>query len=130
MNRYAEEFVEAVGTVVFLLSNAGTKSEERIPFLYVNRNLMYQLYLKGDNPFENKGFLPYDGKRVRVSGVKKENVKKIYAEGTLIADTVAPAEDPESAPGPVSPAENTSGPSSGKTPSENGECQCSKSIQH
>lgn len=98
MNRYHEEPVEATGTVVFLLFNAGTKSEGRFPFLYVNRDTVYKLCLKGDNPFENNGFAPYDGKRVRVSGIKVENIQKIYAAGTLIADTVTPEEPPEEPP--------------------------------
>jgi len=88
MNQHPEEPIEATGTVVFLLFNAGTKSEGHVPFLYVKQGTMYKLFLKNDNPFENKGFLPYDGKRVRVSGILKENIKDVYAAGTLIADSV------------------------------------------
>jgi hypothetical protein len=95
MSRHQEEPVEVAGTVIFLMVNEGTKSEGRFPFLYVNRDAVYKLYLRGDNPFENNGLLPYDGKRVRVSGVKTENTKKSYAAGTLTVDAVAPEGRPE-----------------------------------
>ena len=90
MNRQIEEQIETVGTVVFLLFHIGTKSEGKVPFLYIDRDTMYKLVLRGDNPFENKGLHPFDGQRVRVTGVKKENIKKEYAAGTLIADSIVP----------------------------------------
>jgi len=100
MTQHAEEQIETVGTVVFLLFNTGTKSEAKVPFLYINQDTVYKLVLKGDNPFENKGILPFDGKRVRVTGVKKESIKKEYAVGTLIADSITPEGDLKSRPVP------------------------------
>ena len=80
MNRHIEEPIETTGTVVFLLFNVGTKSEAKVPFLYIDRDIMYKLVLKGDNPFENKRLFPFDGQRVRVTGVKKETIKKELAQ--------------------------------------------------
>jgi hypothetical protein len=103
MNQHAEEQIETIGTVVFLQFNTGTKSEGKVPFLYIDRDTVYKLVLKGDNPFENRGFVPFDGKRVRVTGVKKENIKKEYAAGTLIADSVVPEEKTEGPSGSEEP---------------------------
>lgn len=104
MNQYPEEPIEATGTVVFLLSNIGTKSERVIPFLYVSQNTMYKLHLRGDDSFEERGLFPYDGKRVIVSGVKIEDIKKSVAAGTLIADTVVLEGEQENPTG--DPAQN------------------------
>ena len=98
MNQHTEGPIEATGTVVFLLFGAGTKSEAKVPFLYVNKDIMYKLFLKGDNPFENNGLIPFDGKRVRVSGINKENIKKELAQGTLVADSIVPEEEPDQTP--------------------------------
>ena len=95
MNRHAEEPIETTGTVVFLLFGAGTKSEAKVPFLYIDKDTMYKLLLKGDNPFENTSLLHFDGKRVKVSGVAKENIRPELAKGTLVADSVVPEEEPE-----------------------------------
>ena len=103
MNRHIEEPIETTGTVVFLLFNTGTKSEAKVPFLYIDKDTIYKLVLKGDNPFENKGLLPLDGKRVRVTGVKKENIKKGYAAGTLVADSIVPEKEPEKPSGSEQP---------------------------
>ena len=104
MIQYPEEPIEATGTVVFLLSNIGTKSEGVFPFLYVNQNTKYKLHLRGDDSFEERGLFPYDGKRVKVSGVKIEDIKKGVAAGTLIADTVVLEDEQENPPG--DPAQN------------------------
>ena len=106
MNRQIEEPLKATGTVVFLLFAAGTKSEAKVPFLYVNRDTMYKLLLKGDNPFENRGILPFDGKRVRVTGVKKVNIREQIAAGTLVADSIVPeVEEPENKSDSIVPEE-------------------------
>ena len=95
MNRHVEEPIETTGTVVFLLFGTGTKSEAKVPFLYVNKDTMYKLFLKGDNPFENNGLIPFDGKRVKVSGLTKENIRLELAKGTLVADSIVPEEEPD-----------------------------------
>ena len=118
MNHYPEEPIETTGTVVFLLSNIGTKSEGILPFLYVSQNTMYKLHLRGDDSFEERGLFPYDGKRVIVSGVKIEDIKKSVAAGTLIADTVVLADEPESPPedSPQNEAESVSAEKAGTPP--------------
>ena len=118
MNHYPEEPIETTGTVVFLLSNIGTKSEGVLPFLYVSQNTMYKLHLRGDDSFEERGLSPYDGKRVIVSGVKIEDIKKSVAAGTLIADTVVLADEPESPPedSPQNEAESVPAEKAGNPP--------------
>lgn len=61
-------FKEYTGIVIFLKSNAGTKSEGTFPFLYVNKDLIIKIYKEDDNPFENKELLPFDGKKVKIMG--------------------------------------------------------------
>lgn len=56
------------GIIVFLSSDIGSKSEAKIPFLYVNREKVIRLFKRGDNPFENSTFNDYDGKHVEVQG--------------------------------------------------------------
>lgn len=118
MIQYPEEPIETTGTVVFLLSNIGTKSEGVFPFLYVNRNTMYKLHLRGDDSFEERGFRPYDGMRVKVSGVKIEDIKKSVAAGTLIADTVVLEDELESPSGdsPQNEAESVPAEKAGTPP--------------
>jgi hypothetical protein len=57
------------GVVIFLKSNEGSKSECSLPYLYLGKNIPLQaLFMENDNPFENNGFLDYDGCRIRVFG--------------------------------------------------------------
>ena len=88
MNRNPEKPLEATGTVVFLMFYAGTKSESKYPFLYIDRNTIYRLSRKGNISFDDRELRPYDGKRVRVSGMMKEDINPIYAAGTLVADSI------------------------------------------
>ena len=111
MNRHIEEPIEANGTIVFLLFNTGTKSEAKVPFLYIDRDTMFKLFLKGDNPFENKGLLPFDGKRVHVTGIKKEDIRKEYAAGTLIADSIVPVDELEQPSDSIKPEDEPEQPS-------------------
>ena len=74
------------GTVIFLKENAGSKSEAMVPFLYQGRDVPLQkLILETDNPFENTGLLPHDGKSVDVWG-------KVAPSGTFVIDEVVPLE--------------------------------------
>ena len=73
------------GTVVWLIENAGSKSEAALPHLYVGRETPpVVLMKKDDNPFENNGLQPYDGRRVTVVGERDESgafvVESVEAE--------------------------------------------------
>lgn len=59
---------EFSGTVIFQKVNAGSKSESVQPFLYVNKDKVLHLFLKGSNPFENTKLQKFDGKYVSASG--------------------------------------------------------------
>lgn len=68
------------GIIVFLSSDIGSKSEAKIPFLYINRENMIRLFKRGDNPFENRAFNDYDGKYVEVLGeLILENKFKVHS---------------------------------------------------
>lgn len=56
------------GTLVFLKTNLHSKSEAMQPFLYLNKDSIVQLYVKGDNPFENESLLPFDGQSITLEG--------------------------------------------------------------
>ena len=58
------------GTVIFLDSFAGSKSQSVLPYLYESVDSCVRIMLKGDNPFENAGLCPYDGKMVEIRCVK------------------------------------------------------------
>lgn len=64
---------ERKGVVIFKLSAVGSKSEGVTPFLYVNKDNLIPIVLKGDNPFENRGMEKYDGKYIKASGEIKSN---------------------------------------------------------
>lgn len=64
-----QEVQELIGTVVFLNENGGSKSECMSPFLYLGRSVPpRRVLMEDDNPFENRGFVPYDGLVVKVAG--------------------------------------------------------------
>ena len=69
--------VKITGTVIFMPSNANSKSEAVLPYLYNNKNEVVQIYFEGDNPFENNKLVPFDGKKISVTGYKKSNKKFI-----------------------------------------------------
>lgn len=71
-----------VGTVVFLKTNEGSKSEAIVPFLYQGKDSSPQrIMLREDNPFENNGLTAYDGKTVELAGA-------IAPSGTFLAETI------------------------------------------
>ena len=65
-----EKGIEAIlrGTIVFLVANADSKSENTYPYLYQDRKTKIKIFKEGDNPFENHGFDDFDGKRVELKG--------------------------------------------------------------
>ena len=52
------------GTIIFLDANQGSKSEGLYPYLYESAGVCTRVMLENDNPFENKGLLPFDGVKV------------------------------------------------------------------
>lgn len=71
-----------IGTLIFLPSNVGSKSEAVLPYLYRSRTeAPVRVLLKRDNPFENKGFDAYDGCHVALCG-------DFAPSGTFIVETV------------------------------------------
>ena len=76
------------GTIMFLPDKIGSKSEAVYPFLYVNRDMYFKVLLKDDNPFENKGLVPFDGRFVEIVGAKG---RRTFVVETV--RTVAPADE-------------------------------------
>ena len=82
--------VKLRGTIVFLKANEGSKSEVAVPFLYQDRDTpLRKVMRRNDNPFENNGFLSYDGKPVEISG-------EIALSGTFVVDEVLSTSPEES----------------------------------
>ena len=94
------------GTIIFLPDKIGSKSEAVYPFLYVNRDTCFKVLLKNDNPFENRGLVPFDGKFVEIVGAMGRRtfvVETVQAvpqadevKGTVAADDSAAAVGTES----------------------------------
>lgn len=63
------EILVKKGTIVFLSSDVGSKSETKRPYLYQNREGCIPVLKEDDNPFENSGLDAYDGKLVEVTGL-------------------------------------------------------------
>lgn len=78
------------GTIMFLPDKIGSKSEAVYPFLYVNRDMYFKVLLKDDNPFENKGLIPFDGKQVELVGAMGR--RTFVVETVRALDSATPAE--------------------------------------
>ena len=61
------------GKIEFITLFEGSKSEHVGPVLVTEDGSRIKLYLNGDNPFENTGLRPYDGRNVRLTGEFKGN---------------------------------------------------------
>ena len=70
------------GTIVFRLTNVGTKSEGKFPFLECEGGELIRVWKAGDISFEGSDFMPYDGMSVILSGEYNEN-------GIFVADSVS-----------------------------------------
>ena len=81
------------GTVVFLDANQGSKSEGMFPYLYVSKDEKIKLLLRGDNPFENTGLLPYDGKPVEIVGARKRNGTFVIEQISIQDEAIEKTED-------------------------------------
>ena len=67
-----EDILTKTGTVVFLETKKGSKSEGVYPHLYESSENCVRIRMKDDNPFENIELIPYDGKRVIVRGIMSQ----------------------------------------------------------
>ncbi len=86
-----------VGTVIFIEKNIGSKSEGVFPFLYLNKDNRVPIMLRNDNPFENRGLLPFDGKTVEVTGTTgRGGVFLISVIRPTTAEMTIPEPDAES----------------------------------
>lgn len=85
-----EDLTKLYGTIIFIRTAQGSKSERLAPFLYQNRDVEFlRLFLKNDNPFENNGLLQYDGRFVAITG-------SILPSGVFLVETIDQFELPES----------------------------------
>lgn len=57
-----------IGIVEYKTFAERTKSESSRPFLMMENGSQILLYRKNDNPFENKGFLEFEGKKISAEG--------------------------------------------------------------
>lgn len=74
------------GTVIFLKSFLGTKSESVQPFLYLGNGEIIRIFKPGDNPFENETLQNFDGKEVAVSGeVNEKGILEISSIGSVVS---------------------------------------------
>lgn len=80
------------GTIIYLPDAVGSKSEAVYPFLYVARDNFFKVMLKDDNPFENNGLLPYDGKQVEIVGAQGRRTF-IVEKVSLMANEPVPPSD-------------------------------------
>lgn len=69
----AEKTLTKHGTVIFLSSKKGSKSEGLYPFLYESAEICSRIMLKDDNPFENTVLRSYDGQQVEIICHKGRN---------------------------------------------------------
>lgn len=60
---------EFTGTIIYVMQNAGSKSESKQPFLYFSKEeeMLHVMY-EGDNPFEASKLTEFDGSKVTVKG--------------------------------------------------------------
>ncbi len=77
------------GVIAFVVLSEGSHAERSGPVLVRGpAEADLQLYLVGDNPFENKGLRAYDGERVRVVGSWRNGVLRVdpgSIEGVAVA---------------------------------------------
>ena len=74
VNVNPEDLTKLYGTIIFYRTAQGSKSERLAPFLYQSRDVEpLRVFLKNDNPFENKGLLQYDGRFVALTGSMSPN---------------------------------------------------------
>lgn len=73
MEEFIDNRITAEGTVIFMRTDVGTKSESDQPHLYLGEGKLVRLWKREDNPFENNGLKAFDGARVTVTGTLDES---------------------------------------------------------
>ena len=81
------------GTVIFKLTNVGTKSQSEQPFLRVQEGVEFRIMVKGDNPFMHDLLRPYENKEVDIDG--KFNERKVFIITNITELVIEPAEEPD-----------------------------------
>ncbi len=64
----------------------GSRSQHEAPVLEDEEGNLHRLHLIGDNPFEQPGLRRLEGRRVRVSGVWRNGVLRVEAEGLEVEE--------------------------------------------
>lgn len=82
MNDTKKDATRLTGVVHFESADEGSKSESVRPRLHGDDGSVTLLLLRGDNPFENAGLRPYDGKRIEAIGA-------FGRSGAFVAESVS-----------------------------------------
>ena len=80
------------GTVIFKLTNKGTKSESEQPFLRVQEGVEFRIMAKGDNPFMHDILRPYENRDVEIDG--RFNERRIFIATDIKELDDEPVEEP------------------------------------
>ena len=75
------------GTIVFRLSNVGSKSEGVYPYIESENEIYTKIRLKGENPFENAVLKEHEGKKVSIEGSYNDN-KTFIGERMICGEEV------------------------------------------
>jgi len=78
------------GFLLYLRHAAGSKSDSLRPYLIVAADAMIRLHRKGDNPFQEEHFKPYEGAHCIVEGHWDEQAKVFMVENIRRSDTQLP----------------------------------------
>lgn len=74
------------GILKFILSNVGSKSERVAPYLEEEDGTLTEVYMEGDDPFENASLKEYDGKAVSLTGEENELGLFVIEKLTALGD--------------------------------------------
>lgn len=67
------------GVIEYKIFAEGTKSESLRPYIVLENGGRILLYKKGDNPFENKGFAGFEGKKIIAEGELVDGVFEVLS---------------------------------------------------
>ena len=96
------------GTIVFMHTNIGSKSEGIMPFLYVGKGKFLEIWMSKDESLSGDMLVPYDGQQITAHGeINEYDIFLIEAiETAQPVEALAPADSTESTE-PTDPAEST-----------------------